>query len=76
MRSAEVGANAFGQPVTRREDQRLLTGKGRFTADQIPEGAQSQGRLRGVGMAQYVERVAGGWAETAWIEMRQDGRLR
>ena len=41
-----MGANAFGQPVTRREDQRLLTGKGRFTADQIPVGAAHAVMLR------------------------------
>ena len=41
-----MGANAFGQPVTRREDQRLLTGQGRFTADQIPPGAAHAVMLR------------------------------
>ncbi len=41
-----VGANAFGQSVTRREDSRLLTGKGHFTADQIPAGAAHAVMLR------------------------------
>lgn len=35
----------------------------------------AKGRLRGTGMAQYCERVAGSWSETAWIEMRGDGRV-
>ena len=37
--------------------------------------AASRGRLRGLGMAQYCERVAGGWSENAWIEMRGDGKV-
>jgi len=37
--------------------------------------AASRGRLRGIGMAQYCERVAGAWSETAWLEMRSDGRI-
>ncbi len=28
-----MGQNAFGQPILRNEDHRLLTGRGRFTAD-------------------------------------------
>ncbi len=35
----------------------------------------AKGLLRGTGMAQYCERVAGAWSETAWIEMRGDGRV-
>jgi len=34
----------------------------------------ARGRLRGFGIAQYCERVGGGWAEDAWIELRDDGR--
>jgi carbon-monoxide dehydrogenase large subunit len=30
-----MGTNAFGQPMRRKEDVRLLTGQGRFTADLI-----------------------------------------
>ena len=41
-----MGANAFGQSVTRREDHRLLTGQGRFTADQVPPGAAHAAMLR------------------------------
>ena len=37
--------------------------------------AASRGLLRGVGMAQYCERVAGAWSETAWIELRGDGKV-
>jgi carbon-monoxide dehydrogenase large subunit len=37
--------------------------------------AQSRGRLRGFGLAHYCERVAGNWAENAWLEMRADGKL-
>lgn len=37
--------------------------------------SKEKGLLRGVGMAQYCERVAGAWSETAWIEMRGDGRV-
>jgi carbon-monoxide dehydrogenase large subunit len=38
--------------------------------------AEANGRLRGHGMAQYCERVAGGWSEIAWIEMQGDGSVR
>jgi len=41
-----MGANAFGQSVLRREDQRLLTGQGRFTADLVPAGAAHAVMLR------------------------------
>jgi carbon-monoxide dehydrogenase large subunit len=33
-----MGTNAFGQPLRRKEDTRLLTGRGRFTADAIGIG--------------------------------------
>ncbi|BBK32911.1 carbon-monoxide dehydrogenase large subunit [Stella humosa] len=33
-----MGQNAFGQPVRRKEDQSLLTGRGRFIDDYSPEG--------------------------------------
>lgn len=34
-----MGSNAFGQPVRRREDPRLLCGQGRFIADLVPADA-------------------------------------
>lgn len=37
--------------------------------------SEAQGLRRGLGMAQYCERVAGSWSETAWIELRSDGRV-
>jgi carbon-monoxide dehydrogenase large subunit len=45
-RESDLGANAFGQSVTRREDQRLLTGHGSYTADQIPPGSAHAVMLR------------------------------
>jgi carbon-monoxide dehydrogenase large subunit len=33
------------------------------------------GKLRGFGVAQYCERVAGGWAEAAWLELDGQGRV-
>ena len=39
------------------------------------ERSAEAGRLRGLGLAQYCERVAGAWSETAWIELRPNGRL-
>lgn len=37
------------------------------------EGSAARGRLRGIGLAHYCERVGGGWAEDAWLELRPDG---
>jgi carbon-monoxide dehydrogenase large subunit len=37
--------------------------------------AASRGMLRGFGWAHYCERVAGGWAENAWLELGADGRM-
>jgi carbon-monoxide dehydrogenase large subunit len=37
--------------------------------------AAGQGRLRGLGWAHYCERVAGAWAEHAWLELTPDGRV-
>jgi carbon-monoxide dehydrogenase large subunit len=37
--------------------------------------AAAQGRLRGFGWAHYCERVAGAWAEHAWLELTPDGRV-
>jgi aerobic carbon-monoxide dehydrogenase large subunit len=34
-----------------------------------------QGMLRGFGWAHYCERVAGAWAEHAWLELNPDGRV-
>jgi carbon-monoxide dehydrogenase large subunit len=39
------------------------------------EAARARGMLRGFGIAHYCERVAGNWAENAWLEMRPDGKL-
>jgi carbon-monoxide dehydrogenase large subunit len=39
------------------------------------EAAAAKGMLRGLGWAHYCERVAGGWAEHAWLEMTPDGRV-
>ncbi len=39
------------------------------------EAARARGTLRGLGIAHYCERVAGGWAEHAWLELRPDGRV-
>jgi carbon-monoxide dehydrogenase large subunit len=37
--------------------------------------ARTRGMLRGFGIAHYCERVAGNWAENAWLEMRPNGKL-
>jgi carbon-monoxide dehydrogenase large subunit len=37
--------------------------------------SRQAGRLRGLGMVQYCERVAGGWTENGWVELRPDGRV-
>ncbi len=37
--------------------------------------AQARGMIRGLGWAHYCERVAGAWAEDAWLELSQDGRV-
>ena len=37
--------------------------------------ARNAGKLRGLGWAHYCERVAGGWAENAWLELAPTGRL-
>ncbi len=37
--------------------------------------SQQLGMLRGLGMVQYCERVAGGWTEKGWVELRPDGRV-
>src|SRR6185437_1760894 len=36
--------------------------------------AAQRGRLRGIGMAHYVERVAGGWSESARIVIDESGK--
>ena len=41
-----MGTNAFGQPMRRKEDVRLLTGRGRFTADLIRPGMAHAAMLR------------------------------
>ena len=38
--------------------------------------AAGRGRLRGIGLAQYCERVAGAWAENAWVELDANGQVR
>ncbi len=37
--------------------------------------AAARGRLRGLGIAQYCERVAGSWSEHAWLELAPSGRV-
>jgi carbon-monoxide dehydrogenase large subunit len=37
--------------------------------------AARQGKRRGIGVAQYCERVAGAWAENGWLELDGDGRV-
>jgi carbon-monoxide dehydrogenase large subunit len=37
--------------------------------------AEAQGLRRGLGMAQYCERVSGAWSEHGWVELRPDGRF-
>jgi carbon-monoxide dehydrogenase large subunit len=37
--------------------------------------AARRGRLRGLGLAHYCERVAGGWSEEADLEIDRDGRV-
>ncbi|MCC6719917.1 MAG: xanthine dehydrogenase family protein molybdopterin-binding subunit [Acetobacteraceae bacterium] len=37
--------------------------------------AEAQGKIRGFGWAHYCERVAGSWGESAWLELRPDGRV-
>jgi carbon-monoxide dehydrogenase large subunit len=39
------------------------------------QAARARGKLRGLGLCHYCERVAGGWDENAWLEMRPDGRV-
>jgi carbon-monoxide dehydrogenase large subunit len=39
------------------------------------EEAARRGRLRGLGLAHYCERVAGGWSEEADLEIDRDGRV-
>jgi aerobic carbon-monoxide dehydrogenase large subunit len=41
-----MGMNAFGQPLLRKEDPRLLTGRGRYTADALPAGCAHAFMLR------------------------------
>ncbi len=38
--------------------------------------AAERGHLRGIGLAQYCERVAGAWAENAWVELDATGQVR
>ncbi|MBV9782273.1 MAG: xanthine dehydrogenase family protein molybdopterin-binding subunit [Acidisphaera sp.] len=41
-----MGANAFGQPLTRKEDARFLTGRGRYTAEIVLPGQSHAVMLR------------------------------
>ena len=41
-----MGSNAFGQSLARKEDTRLLTGAGRFTADLLRPGMAHAAMLR------------------------------
>ncbi|MCW3474050.1 xanthine dehydrogenase family protein molybdopterin-binding subunit [Limobrevibacterium gyesilva] len=56
----------------------LDTGLQRADAAGFPtrrDTAAQRGRLRGLGWAHYCERVAGSWAEHAWLELNPDGRV-
>jgi carbon-monoxide dehydrogenase large subunit len=37
--------------------------------------AAAQGKLRGIGLSHYCERVAGSWDEHAWLELGANGRV-
>jgi len=37
--------------------------------------AKQQGKLRGLGLAHYCERIAGAWSEHAWLELDSTGRV-
>ncbi len=39
------------------------------------EAARAEDRLRGIGIAHYCERVAGGWSEHAWLELDAAGKV-
>jgi len=41
-----AGRNAFGQPIRRKEDLRLLLGQGRFTADLLRPGMAHAAMIR------------------------------
>ena len=41
-----MGENAFGQPIRRKEDSRLLTGKGKYAEDVSAEGQAHAFMLR------------------------------
>jgi aerobic carbon-monoxide dehydrogenase large subunit len=56
----------------------LAAGMRRADANGFPArraAAAVGNRLRGLGWAHYCERVAGGWADHAWLELAADGRL-
>ena len=56
----------------------LDTALARAEAESFPErraAAAQAGKLRGLGWAHYCERVAGSWAEHAWLELSPDGRV-
>ena len=50
--------------------------RARFAAFEVRRAAdRAQGKLRGIGIAHYCERVAGGWSEHAWLELAATGRV-
>src|SRR4029077_13579917 len=54
----------------------LAAGVRRGDADGFPArraAAAVGNRLRGLGWAHYCERVAGGWADHAWLELAAEG---
>jgi aerobic carbon-monoxide dehydrogenase large subunit len=56
----------------------LAAGMRRADAEGFPArraAAAAGKRLRGLGWAHYCERVAGGWADHAWLELTADGRV-
>jgi carbon-monoxide dehydrogenase large subunit len=76
-----MGANAFGQPLLRREDSRLLRGLGQFTADFDTAGAahaamvrspHAHARILGIDTAQ-ARAMPGVHAVLTAAELRADG---
>jgi carbon-monoxide dehydrogenase large subunit len=55
-------------------DEALQRADGAGFAARRAQAAQ-QGRLRGLGIAHYCERVAGAWAEHGWVLMDATGRV-
>ncbi|WP_374446931.1 xanthine dehydrogenase family protein molybdopterin-binding subunit [Stella sp.] len=76
-----MGQNAFGQPVRRKEDHSLLTGRGRFVDDHRPEGLlhawmvrspHAHARIRSIDAAQALA-VDGVAAVLTGADLAADG---